>query len=526
MKPLSRRRGGLRLAMLALLAWPSVSQAQFARPAGLAPLFPKPGPGMLLLSPGSLEAEAEAGNPDACLESARRMAGRQDTPEQRERFRLRLLCAAEKGSVEAWHLLGLHYMNQRTDGDRGPVATPALAAEAFEKAAAKGHAESRFLLGMLQLAGHGGGDAQKGEASIRAAAETGFPPACRQMGAHFAYPFRLADGDRPADPVEARRWFLKAADAGDVLGQYGLACLLLHGPSAVRNVGEGRRWLEKARVAGHPPAADLTRFPIPEGDLFATDPLLRLHAVLRFAPRGLGFRPGAAPARWAGWVDDILNRRIEGPVPKDDGPRKSLEESIGEFVDAAGTGNPDRLRLWRETIASLRTGKRHPGSEVVVVLSSERVDRAINDPEVARDAAELLWSGAPDLPASPTAALEWWIHAARLGDAPSLLRIGRLWMGENAVRPDPAEGLQWIEAAARLGDIEACREMARCLAQGIGRPVHRIEGLAWLMAAGIPESDPTRAALQAGLGERDVTEARKLSVGRIQRSEKPSAPRN
>lgn len=526
MKSPSKGRPGLRLLTLLLLGWNSVAMGQFARPSGLGPLFPKPAPTLRLLSPESLEAKADAGDPDACLESARRLADLQDTAARRERFRLRLLGAAEKGSAEACHLLGLHYMNQRTEGGRDPVATPELAAEAFEKSAAKGHLESRFLLGMLQLHGYGGGDVQKGEASIRAAAEQGFLPACRQMAAHFAYPFRLPDGDRPADPAEARRWFLKAAEAGDVLGQYGLACLLLHGPPEVRNVGEGRRWLEKARVAGHPPAADLTRFPIPDGDLFETDPLLRLHATLRFGPRGLGFRPGSAQTRWDGWVDNFLNRRIEGPIPKDDGPRKSLEESIGEFVATAGAAGPDRLRLWRETMASLRSGRRDPSSEVVAILGSGRVDPTVADPGIAREAAELLWNGAPDLPAAPESALEWWIHAARLGDAPSMLRIGRLWMGENSVRPDPAEGLQWIEAAARRGDAEACREMARCLTKGIGRPIHRIEGLAWLMAAEIPESDPARAALQAQLGERDVAEARRLSAGRIQKADKSAAPRN
>jgi TPR repeat protein len=526
MKSISRSRPGLRLLALVFLGWPSVARAQFARPEGFGPLFPKPSPAVRLLSPESVETRADAGDPDACLESARRLADHRDTPERRERFRLRLLGAAEKGSAEAWNLLGLHYMNQWTDGDRGLVTSPELAAEAFGQAAAKGHVESRFLLGMLQLLGHGGGDAQKGEASIRMAAEAGHLPACRQMAAHFAYPFRLADGDRPADPAEARKWFLRTAKDGDPLAQYGLACLLLHGPPAVRNPDEGRRWLERARVAGHLPAADLTRFPIPDGDLFATDPLLRLHGMLRFAPRGLGFRPESAQTRWVGWVDDFLNRRIEGPLPKEDGPRKSLEESIGEFVAKAGAGDPARLRLWRETIASLRTGKRDPSSEVVAILSSGQVDRAIDDPEVARSAAELLWSGAPDLPAAPTAALEWWIHAARLGDAPSLLRIGRLWMGETADRPDPAEGLQWIEAAARLGDADACREMARCLTEGIGRPIHRIDGLAWLIAVGIPETDPARAALQARLAERDIAEARTLAKGRIQRPGKPTAPRN
>jgi TPR repeat protein len=95
-------------------------------------------------------------------------------------------------------------------------------------------------------------------------------------------------------------------------------------------------------------------------------------------------------------------------------------------------------------------------------------------------------------------------------------------MGGSAEKPDPSEGVLWIESAARLGNVEACREMARCLVEGIGRRTDLTEGLAWLIAGGVPESDPARSGLQARLGEREREAARKLARGLVPQTGGPN----
>lgn len=500
------------------------SLAQFRTASGLEPLFPAGPPELRLLTTAAIEAKADAGDAQACLEAARRAVAQSADPNARERLRIRLICAAEKGETRAWRLLGLHYMNQVAADGVGLVQTPELAAEAFSQAAASGDTPGRFLLGMLQLSGHGGGDAAKGEASIREAAEAGHIPACRQLGAHFAYPFRLPGGERPADPVAAKGWFLKGAEAGDPLSQYGLACLLLHGPETIRDRVEGGRWLQRAKAAGHPPAADLERFPIPDGGLFANDPLLKLHSIVQQIPAEMASSVLSARTPMVGWVDDLLNRRIQGTLAhlaKASGATATPASGSPRSADA-GPGDPRRNGVWRETLASLRAGQRLPSSEVVATLASGKVPSDLLDPVAAHDAGEILWAGGPDLVAAPAVAVEWWVHAARLGNPTSMLRLGRLWMGGSAEKPDPSEGVLWIESAARLGNVEACREMARCLVEGVGRRTDLTEGLAWLIAGGVPESDPARSGLQARLGEREREAARKLARGLVPQTGGPN----
>src|SRR5262249_21152457 len=57
-----------------------------------------------------------------------------------------------------------------------------------------------------------------------------------------------------ADPSEAARWFLKAANQGDPAGQTRIGYLYLAGYGVPRDEGEAFRWLQRAAVEDYAPA--------------------------------------------------------------------------------------------------------------------------------------------------------------------------------------------------------------------------------------------------------------------------------
>ena len=58
----------------------------------------------------------------------------------------------------------------------------------------------------------------------------------------------------PQDYTEANRWYLKAAEQGDVRAQYSLGYMYAKGQGVPQDYIEARRWYRKAAEQGNPEA--------------------------------------------------------------------------------------------------------------------------------------------------------------------------------------------------------------------------------------------------------------------------------
>ena len=196
-----------------------------------------------------------------------------------------LVAAAKDGETEAQYLLGMKLKN----GD-GVQADALQAAKWFRKAAAKGHAPSKYELAMhydtlydengrrLEL----GRAMRKMAALLHEAAEAGYAPAQLELGLRHRTDQRGVEISRQAslkwiraaaeqgyvpaqyelgkcyemewygeDQAEAEKWFRKAAENGDSDAQVKMSSLYISGKGVPRDCNEAAKWARKAADQGN-----------------------------------------------------------------------------------------------------------------------------------------------------------------------------------------------------------------------------------------------------------------------------------
>ncbi len=143
------------------------------------------------------------------------------------------------------------------DGNKALVRSDHAAAAAnFRKAAAGGHPQAAYYLGLLSA---GGGDIPKDETEalkwMRLAAEQGYAPAQEHLGMWY-----LTGVMAPENPAEAAAWFRKAADQNDASAMFFLGSMTAKGQGVAKNYDTALMWFQSAAAKG---------FPVPPGYLTA-----------------------------------------------------------------------------------------------------------------------------------------------------------------------------------------------------------------------------------------------------------------
>ncbi|HXU33603.1 MAG TPA: secretin and TonB N-terminal domain-containing protein [Thermoanaerobaculia bacterium] len=162
-----------------------------------------------------LRTAAKSGKPQALLDLADELAyGADSTPEQKTESATWYRRAAEKGSADGQHHLGLLLWN-----GEGMAKNQVEAVQWFRRAADQGQASSQFWLGSSYEFGEGGLPTDPAEAAkwYRRAADQGNAEAQSSLGALYAYGSGVAQDD-----AEAVRWFKKAADQKNPSGEHSL----------------------------------------------------------------------------------------------------------------------------------------------------------------------------------------------------------------------------------------------------------------------------------------------------------------
>ena len=153
--------------------------------------------------------------------------------------------AASQGHADAMAQLGLLFEKRDSDGkDRARIS------DLYEKSAASGSAEGRFLLAMWLHSGKSGGAPQTGRVLdlLRQAAEQDHPNACHNLGALLSHG---APGIS-ANDEEALRWLRKGAALGFARSRHNLALRHVEGRGVPADTTRARILYRQAANQGLP----------------------------------------------------------------------------------------------------------------------------------------------------------------------------------------------------------------------------------------------------------------------------------
>ena len=159
--------------------------------------------------------------------------------------------AAEKGHATAQYVLGM------ADGcGKATSEDCERAAEwvRYQEEAKKGHAEAQYQLGLLYGWGQGVPyDYIQAKAWFLKAAEQGHAEAQFHLGELYHQTDLIAQ----LDDEKAAMWYLKAAEQGHGQAQYALGQMYRFGQGVQRDSTEAAAWLKKTAYQGHAPAQRL-----------------------------------------------------------------------------------------------------------------------------------------------------------------------------------------------------------------------------------------------------------------------------
>jgi uncharacterized protein len=396
-------------------------------------------------------------------------------PEDHERALYWMRLAADRGFTRAEYGLGwLHENDSSSDPNFGNFK---VAAEWYEKAALKNHAEAQFRLGRLFYFGKLGHDHPRAAFWFRKAADQHHLEATFALGDLLRYNHQ----DLPPDLPEAIRLYRLAAARGHRRALFELGTMYAQGEGLPPDLGEAKRLLDQAAGLG---------------DFNAPAELARVEARLasQRALQGgnLEALPGAVLSKAAEQNDwrahlEMARRREAGEKPEldqalhwhlralrsltghqDDQTRKPVESGLGQFMlrhpdievrSESDLDLLDRLALnrgFREQSFMLLWGRRrHYGLGVPqdVELAVSIYEKAIwwKSPEACLQLA-VLWDSDLTRNHEPKEATAW-------------LRLGRAFRDGYGTAPNMSEAWRWFKLAAEQGNADSQRSLDELTSQ-------------------------------------------------------------
>ena len=324
--------------------------------------------------------------------------------------------AAERGHVDAQFACGKMY-----DKGEGTEADKARALYWYEKAAEKGNADAQYNCGIMYRSGEGT-EADKARALYwyEKAAEQGH---IRSMEHIIWY---LCN-----DPSDKKKWYLKAAEAGDAFYQTFVGeCYSIGNHGFPRDQEESFRWLLKAAEQGTAEAQYNCGISYEFGEGTEKDEVRALYWYEKAAEQGEAF------AQY-----DCGKMYLEGKGTKKDRTRalywyeKAAEQGHGRsardialyFCNAAS----DNEKEWFLKAAEA-------GDAYSQVYVGEAYDR-----------------GGRGFPQDQEESFRWMLKAAEQGVAEAQYNCGIDYMRGEGTEKDETRALYWYEKAAEQGYAEA-----------------------------------------------------------------------
>ena len=361
-------------------------------------------------------------------------------------------------------------------------------------------------------------DKAAGLALIRKAAERGLPEAEYKM--HEL----LEEGDElKADPAEARRWLLLAAEHGDYDARADLAEEILTQKDKSR-FKSLTNWVKKGAADGHGRSAHIMSFVYDQGLGVKADPV----ESMAWRLVSLNLDENLDPERY---VEDYEALSEEQQIRSE----KRAKELCGiRTYTSPFARDPKELAAERkhfdETMAKAKTGDaeaRYELSRLFYVGEGTKRDKdesnrwCLMAAEQGLAKAQCMWGltllkGDGVTPDAKQAA-EWFRKSAIQGHPRSEFILGMFYRDGTGLKADPAESTKWLTLAAERGYADAqyelgnelygeeadsakdaiaarwfrksaeqlqpngCFSLGHCYLNGRGVVRNKIEGLAWML---------------------------------------------
>ncbi len=436
---------------------------------------------------------------------------------------------AEKGDKDAIYLLGFAYEN-----GQGVEASVDKAIEYYRKGQAKNHADSIYRLASILLASGQGDKAQEGRETLEKYAVTDPTVAGRILGEAFLLG-RLTP--EPA-PETAVKWWLKAANAGDVLSMVLLGRLYdgQFGQTPLINAKTAYEYFLKAADKGDASAMVAVGIRLLKSDAVAADEKKGTEWLVEAIKAG----------NLTGWLSlgDYQANIKENPKSAleyyvkgaEAGNAECMLKAAALFMEGKGTTkNEERAVEWLEKSAAAGNAQAH------MFLSSSIM--AEEKPDVGKAYGHLLTAANAGLPlaqnelgllylsgklgvADISAATSWFGRAAQAGLAAAQNNLGALHERGAGVPQSYENAAKLYTLAAQQGNPSATLALARFNVAGAAMPLNK--SLGWALAklaseAGEKSADDVIKQIEKNMTKEELAKA-KEELARIQAEQKKAKP--
>lgn len=342
-----------------------------------------------------------------------------------------------------------------------PVANIEEMTRAFEQAknlALKGHPRSMNMLGLCYEYGKGvSKDEVEANKWYLKAAEAGEAMAMTNLGINYATGIGTTQ-----DASEAVRWFRQAADAGDARGMWNLGLAYSMGAGFPKDEIEAAKWYRRA--------AEL-------GNVFA------MNSLGVVCEHGLGVTKDPAEAvnwyRKAATEGNEVGMNNLGHCYEDGvGVQADRAEAIKWYRQAADSGN---LLAMNSLGVALEYGTGVAKDPVEAAKWYREAAQAGN--EVAMANLGRCYTDGIGLIKDEAQGVVWFRKAAEEGGRYGMYKLGEALMSGVGVTKNETEAIAWFRKAADLGDVRATTTLGDCYQSGSGVQKDQSQALVWYRKA-------------------------------------------
>jgi len=304
---------------------------------------------------------------------------------------------------------------------------------------------------------------------FRKAADQGQSDAQKALG--FAY----FEGEGVAkDEKQAAIWFRKAAEHGEQLAQWMLASMYQEGRGVPANEEEALKWYEAViaidEADGESGSHPMTNMAKPQiADIYSRRSMIYDAGFGGPRDPALGYYWLSRSAQLdPGVYDESLAARAR-TLSADE--RTAAERHIREWATAPGHGG---VESFAPAITAL-----HAAGEA---LEAARAEAERGDAKAKARFAARLDEG-DDLPMDRVEASAWYRRAAEAGDVESMYQMAERCRYGRGMADDDAAALVWYRKAAAAGHVESLYRIGEIYQMGIGVPVDDAESVRWYRKA-------------------------------------------
>lgn len=374
--------------------------------------------------------------------------------------------SAVQGNPDAQYRLGRIY-----EEGKGISQDNSFALRWYRKSAGQGNSDAEYSLGMMYEKGQGvGQDNEQAARCYSVSADHGNPEAKERLkerkwdllvraslkndsDAQYELGRMCLDSSGAGhDEEEAARWFLKAAEQGNISAQYSLGQMYYHGTGVTQDDAEAVKWYQKAAEQGRIDALkDL-------GDIYRLEYKIRDYGKAREWYRKAAEQGNAEAMIMLGIMCENGEGAEESYSEAAEWYRKAAEQGDAKAQCRLGDLYFSGKGVRRDYDEAVRWYGKAVSKEGIEFLSGDEewLYMAVvrNDPEAMSNLASSFqngYSGKNDY----AEARKWYLKAAELGDVPSMRVLGYFYLNGEGGPQDNAEGLKWFRKAADLGDSAA-----------------------------------------------------------------------